>query len=878
MKRISIPDGWYGDALASGEYISVIQNVGVNFNGSFIPIQSAGNNCLFARINPIDTKVFIGKSNSTGNVLRYLPQLGWNQTSQPTYGNSPLIYKFDGMLIVQETAPGVGAQGYSYIDWDTKFPVSQDKAYGNGLAQRVYIGDGIYVGQGLNGGTRVNDNGVIRILDENAPMFLRYHRIGNDVAFYYWDQNGEPAQCIWTNIAELKALPVEVVNQFGLISPYSPIGYLISDTTKFVFGQNNKPRTKDHLIEQVEISPNVFAYVKFGDKNAYEIWAKDDYGVRHLEDASNSASNITKRFERTEWIPKSLKVGRSNGIFIPEHDEVWMNRVDCKVVNRVPSVREVYLLHHWKQFNVGTKVTEVIAVVYDPTNGVHTTGRYIEVNLFALDIGWIEWQSHKSWVVFSSGSPVFNDASLAEKKSFYLDSDIKTIPNITGCAVKPIPIPEPGNLVKPEVTVLNWSPEVKNGWEFKAIDRMNPGFGFRLFAEKGSFYATITNPVGDGNTGASRPFKVCNTSAPPVEPPPNPIPPGVISKIRVEGLVFQDEQNNIFPYRGFTSFLLYKRFLDGEDIRPYVKLWSALGYNVARVFSQVDWTGDPGPGFFASSYPNYNAQLNNFFALLSQEGMYCEFTIHTFDYNLNEMASHVVRCVQIAQNHKNVFIELANEPPVNGIDIQGLVNRLDTSSWNMPWSTGLYDVPSRPAGKYLTVHLDRGDEWPRKFRQLLEYRDGGGPDTENDPAMNMPVVHDEPIGGATYNQPGKRSNVTSDFYSHGAGCQLHGAGGTYHHQSGLNSIMPIGLELDCAKAFITGLRLVLPIYQLGNYTRVGLQGCPFTEDASLRTYGMIMGNLACMVRVRPTTPYIVDFGWKVTSEDSQKIVITLVRV
>lgn len=894
MITFPIPKGWYGFCNPNGDYRVVVRDIGVrsgNVNSSDITtilIQSPGNNCLFLQLSP-DSTDFCGKSHLNDDYLLYANGV-WNWTPIPTWGNSPVIYDNDGVLSIISEAPGVGASGYGYCDYETNELVSGDNAHGpiKGLFDVTYLGDNVWVGQiadkpGVHEGkTGVFANGKLRLLSDDPSRFIRARRKNEDVGIYWWNVDSSPAKAIKCTMGELKALPVyeEVVDNFGVTGPASPINFLIPDTTKYVFGSlNNKPRTKDHLMEQVEIAPNLFAYVKFGDKNAYELWAKTAYGTEHLEDASDSAGTIVKRFVDTRWIPKVLKVGRANGVSIPEHDEIWMRRTDCIETNRVPSVREIWILAHYKEFDCGPDLgkKEVIAVVYDPTGEAHTPGRYMEVNYFALDIGWIWWQSHKSWVVFATGSPVFSAVSLADNKKFYLNSNQTTIPSITGCAIPPVVIP-PSSLKKPEVTVTNWKPDATvDGWVFEGIDRENPGFGFKVWTENGSFYASFTNPIGSGRTGATRLYKKCATTTPPVEPP-VPIPPSAISKVRVDNLLFKDEQNNIFPYRGFSSFLLLKKFLDGENIVPYCKAWSALGYNVARVFSQVDWTGSPGPGFVPSSYPNYNAQLINFLNLLSQNGLYCELVVHTFDYNLQEMANHVLRLSNIITNHKNVFLEIANEPPVNNIDIVGLLNLLNMSSVNYPYATGQYFPTATPAGTYVTTHTPRDNEWPRKAKYLIEYHQGGAPESPSDPQFLMPIVADEPMGGADFISLGRRSNVPSDFYSYGALAQLMGAGATFHHESGLNSIMPDGIELDCAKAFITGMRLVDTKYQTGSYTRVGLSDSPIKSDNSLRTYGMILGNLACMVRVRPTIPYEVDPNWRVTSEDNQKIVITLSRI
>lgn len=895
----TFPNGSFIDALASGEYACLFWNSHVEFgsflvSGQNIPLSTvkdpAGNTVLndplFLRIKNNPSLTLAAQGHNTGNLLFW--DGTWNSTSIHAGGKNPVIYDFDGTLFLP--APQTFVDGWSHINPDTGLPVPQIECYTGveGLAEWLYLGEGIYVGQGLNGGTRVSIEGEssLRVLDENLPVFIRSDVRSDKFSLAYISQNGFSI-AYWGSLSELKALPIEKPDNFGNATGQDPIGTTINDTVKYVFAVQDFARTKDHLTKQFSLGDDKYALVKFGFPNSYEIWSKDSFGVHHLEDASNS---ITSRFTDTRWIPKVMKVGYNFRFISGKHELIEMNRVGCIKVNQQDWFREMWIVSSWKKFDCGPDlgINKVIAVVYDPTNGVHTPGRNIEIFYFAENFGWIGWESHESEVVFATGLPLFTNASLWTKKLFYKNTIDNTIPNISGCAVEPSPIPPPSQLKHPQVTVVNWKPDATiDGWLFEGIDRENAGFGFKVWTENDSFYGSFTNPIGTGKTGATRLYKKCATAPiPPVEPPVS-IPPGVISKVHVDNLLFKDESNNIWPYRGFSSFLLFKKFLDGENIVPYCKAWVALGYNLTRVFSQVNWTGSPGPGFIPSSYPNYNVQLVNFLNLLNQNGLYCELVAHTFAYDKQQMADHVVRLHNIIKNHKNVFLELANEPPVNGIDINDLLGRLDTSQFNYPWATGQYFPTAAPAGTYVTTHTPRDAEWPRKAKYLIEYHQGGAPEDPSDPQFLMPIVADEPIGGADFDQPGRRSNVPNDFYAYGALAQLMGAGATYHHESGLNSIMPDGVELDCAISFITGMRLVDVKYQQGDYCRAkdpnnpddgGANSCPIKEDASLRTYGMKLGNIATCIRIRPTTPYVVDQNWKVTSEDSRKIVIIFEKV
>lgn len=421
-----------------------------------------------------------------------------------------------------------------------------------------------------------------------------------------------------------------------------------------------------------------------------------------------------------------------------------------------------------------------------------------------------------------------------------------------------IVVPPPGEtMIKPEVTVTKWNlDELKDGRSFEFFDRENGGPSVRVHIKNGSMYAEISNAVGTGSTGLERKVKPCTTT-PPTTPPPIPPPtpnPGVIQPVRVDGKVFRTPDNKIFPWRFATGFLLGRRWCEGDvqGAKDYINAWSALGYNGLRVFSQVNWNGNPGPGFFPSNYPQYWNNMGDMFNYAASKGIYIEFVNHTGPDSVDNLVAWSNKCRDFTNPFDNVFNELCNEPPVNGIDVEGLFERLDKNFRN-PWSTGKYYPDAVPAGTYCTPHTDRDAEWPRKARHLLEYRDGGGPWDPSNPAMNRPIVSDEPIGGADFEIPGRRSNSTSDFYSYAALCQMFSAGATFHHEFGLNAIFPDGIELDCAKAFIAGLKSVNPDFQLGEYTATHISTSP-CDDTSLRTYSMILGNQAVSSRIRPSVP------------------------
>src|SRR5437762_3084016 len=54
-------------------------------------------------------------------------------------------------------------------------------------------------------------------------------------------------------------------------------------------------------------------------------------------------------------------------------------------------------------------------------------------------------------------------------------------------------------------------------------------------------------------------------------------------RIRTDGPLFRDESGALWRWKGCTDFLLFKRFLDGEDIASILDERIGLGINVMRV-------------------------------------------------------------------------------------------------------------------------------------------------------------------------------------------------------------------------------------------------------------------------------------------------------
>ena len=558
-------------------------------------------------------------------------------------------------------------------------------------------------------------------------------------------------------------------------------------------------------------------------------------------------------------------------------------------------------------------------------------------------ISWGDWTSDASNVVFAGGGVTFPNPPTVHSDFWHLGGQ-RYPPNIPSFIplpqfpseppVPPIPTPTPGELRAGQRLLVDqpFYSQDKRYWLLYQRDgnlaHYGPGLARSIFTGLVGKSPGSCDMQGDGNfvvygPNYSQAYKATNTHGNPgaflvvqndsnvvvysasgkplwargqaippgPEPPIPPIPPGPVeppAPIRVDGTVFRRPDNSIFSVRSTSSFLMLRRLLEGDvaGVRADMRRWYQLGYRELRVFSRVDWNGSPGPGLFPERYPNYWQDVNRFFTLAKAEGLYIEFVALTgmMPGGYNAMRDWVNQCQLARSIHVNAFLEVCNEPPVNGVDIGTLMNILDTSGWAQPWSTGQYDPTAEPAGSFCTPHTDRVDgwEWVRKCKDLYEYRVGGGPQNPTDPAMRRPIVGDEPMGAASFYSPGRRDNVPVHHYTAAALSTLLGAGYCCHTESGLNSIFPSGVELDCVTAAVEGMKAVAPEWQTGQYSRVGLSDFPIVDDPSVRTYGTLLNGRWKVVRVGPSTPLpVLAPGWRITKVDSHSglnIVLELDRI
>ncbi len=240
-----------------------------------------------------------------------------------------------------------------------------------------------------------------------------------------------------------------------------------------------------------------------------------------------------------------------------------------------------------------------------------------------------------------------------------------------------------------------------------------------------------------------------------------------------------------WKWKGASDFRLYQWFLEGRDIRPVLDQRRAAGVNILRVFGM--YNGGIGQ-FLPSTYPAYFGAFPAFANLLAEYGLQFELTAmadcQTF---LNNDQQHMYwGTLGIALSGiDNVVVELVNEYKKNGVDPAGFgpLNGILCSR-----GSGLSDEPGFvPGWNYHTWHGRR--DWPKVLfsaEDMWYVGEGWGPAGAYQYPV-IPIVHDEPIGFADENQPGRRSNDPYVARVIGGTSIEYGAGVTFHSDYGIQS-------------------------------------------------------------------------------------------
>ena len=275
---------------------------------------------------------------------------------------------------------------------------------------------------------------------------------------------------------------------------------------------------------------------------------------------------------------------------------------------------------------------------------------------------------------------------------------------------------------------------------------------------------------------------------------------GPIPRVRVDGSRFVTEHGAPWVWKGATDFLLFKRFLEGQDIVPILNERKAVGANLVRVLGMCHYITH----FYPQDHANYYEKLSAFFDLLFEHRLYVEFVCFADqqEVKIDEQA-HFNRVCDVIRSKSNVFLELVNEWRKNGIDPNEFSKPSGIISSR---GSGLGDeAPPTPGWDYHTWHGRR--DWPKVLfaNEDMWFVKEGIVYPNHHVDVPRPTVADEPIGFGPHDIPGRRSNNPYVAKVTAETGLLFGSGATFHSDEGIQSQGFQPHTTFLAKTFFAGL-------------------------------------------------------------------------
>ncbi len=379
------------------------------------------------------------------------------------------------------------------------------------------------------------------------------------------------------------------------------------------------------------------------------------------------------------------------------------------------------------------------------------------------------------------------------------------------------------------------------------------------------------------------PPPVCVPPDPACTPPPQHVHTGETGFITIHDRQFWDRDGNPWTWVGMTDFLIWSRYLHGEDVDALFHERVALGAKVLRVFGTLDAFSRtqahiPAASIYPQDHPDYYDKLLPFVRLANMHGLAIEFVLFADaeavmpDQGMqDEYAEQVFQALETASaDGFTNFLEGCNECvfrsnlPGGEARAYEVTSRFQGRSPYVLTASGssATDLPECSPSvpyvlDYVTEHLDRGADWVRKHIDLREHRDGftwgentpcaGTPFT----GTRVPTISDEPRGFDESVWGSRTTDVVAAGQAGGMAAMF-GNGITFHSQSGLLS-EPLGpIQTDAAVRMLQAARFINPRVQLLNYARGSDQGpCAWaygpgpvehTEGPGMRSFTKWIGN------------------------------------
>jgi type VI secretion system secreted protein VgrG len=353
-------------------------------------------------------------------------------------------------------------------------------------------------------------------------------------------------------------------------------------------------------------------------------------------------------------------------------------------------------------------------------------------------------------------------------------------------------------------------------------------------------------------------------------------------RLRVDKNIFRTPDGTPWRYKAVTAFKAPLRWERGENLGPFVNWTRAVGANGWRVFLQHRFL----------DYPQINPyimpleKVRPFVDFVRAQGLYVELTVLCdsqvrnpgedpgFGQTDDECIARVRGVLDAVRGADNVLVEIMNEPFANGgadrvrriIDALGLRSPANRP---VPMAAGIYpDTGAEPLSEivpldYVGDHPPRKPTWPTESGKIGFYvfRQTG-----------VAHLHDEPIRFGENRNDGQEISA-ENAEDAGGGIALSSAGGTFHSNGGVQTVVPGPIQTEGAKRFFGAMDLIPGDAPTWRYEHDGTGGHPLVAINDERIVGEVTsrvnpaGNLAYAVAAQPTSAWRATAreGWRIAS-------------
>lgn len=196
------PNGWYGEALPTGEFAVLFTDSHIQTHLGNIPLP--GENVLYLRITNVGGFKMAGQGGRT-NVAWLYENGTWRVADQAAVGVSPCIFR-NGALVVSHGE--VGSQGYRYVRPDGSIATG-DQTYSD-IPNEIWEWTeyaGIKIGQGQQD-CQLLANGKRYTVESGDARFIRVNGAGSLLAITICKFAQRETVIKWIDMTEIPQLPV----------------------------------------------------------------------------------------------------------------------------------------------------------------------------------------------------------------------------------------------------------------------------------------------------------------------------------------------------------------------------------------------------------------------------------------------------------------------------------------------------------------------------------------------------------------------------------------------------------------------------------------------------------------------------------------------